>query len=90
MAAEPFLTRHAILRYQQRVATLSEEEIARAIDCPAVRRAIEIGAPFVRLGGGQRLVLDGPRIVTVLPRGHRPQRMSLARFDFREGRDAQS
>lgn len=87
--AAPILTRHAIIRYQERVAALPEAEIARALDCPAVHRAIEIGAPFVRLGGGQRLVLDGPRIVTVLPRGHRPQRMSLAKVDFRGGRDAQ-
>ncbi|WP_086619233.1 hypothetical protein [Erythrobacter tepidarius] len=68
--AEPFLTRHAIQRYRERVADLPAAEIWRALDVPAVRVAIEFGARFVRLAGGQRVVLEENRIVTILPRDH--------------------
>lgn len=70
---EVFLTRHAIKRYQERVADLPAPEIWRALDIPAIRIAIDFGARFVRLSGGQRAVLRGDRIVTILPRDHRLQ-----------------
>lgn len=61
------LTHHAAERYQDRVADIPRAEILAAIDTPAVRAAVAFGAQYVRLGTGQRLVLDGNRIVTVLP-----------------------
>lgn len=67
---EPYLTRHAIQRYRERVADVPAAEIWRVLDCPAVRTAIVFGARFVRLAGGQRLVLEQDRIVTVLPSNH--------------------
>jgi len=77
--AEPFLTRHAIQRYRERVADVPAAEIWRALDCRAVRVAIEFGARFVRLSGGQRVVLVKNRIITILPRDHLPGRMDPAR-----------
>lgn len=86
-----FLTRHAIQRYRERVADLPAAEIWRALDCPAVRVAIEFGARFVRLSGGQRVVLEENRVVTILPRNR--GRAALARRNDRqlndEGGDAQ-
>jgi hypothetical protein len=67
-----FLTRHAIQRYRERVADLPACEIWRALDIPAVRIAIDFGARFVRLSGGQRVVLDQHRVVSILPRDYRP------------------
>lgn len=68
--SEPYLTWHAIQRYRERVADVPAADIWRALDIPAVRIAIEFGARFVRLAGGQRLVIEEDRIVTVLPRDH--------------------
>jgi hypothetical protein len=65
--AEVFLTRHAIQRYRERVADVPAADIWAALDCPAVRVAIDFGARFVRLGGGQRLVLEENCVVTILP-----------------------
>lgn len=67
---EAFLTRRAIERYRECVADVPLPMIRQAIDCPAVRVAIEFGARFVRLGGGQRVVLEENRVVTILPRDH--------------------
>ena len=66
--AEVFLTRHAIQRYRERVADVPAAVIWRALDIPAVRIAIDFGARYVRLAGGQRVVLEENRVVTILPR----------------------
>ncbi|GAA0760645.1 hypothetical protein FHS52_001094 [Erythromicrobium ramosum] len=66
--AEVFLTGHAIQRYRERVADVPLVEIRRALDCRAVRTAIAFGARYVRLGGGQRVLLDENRVVTILPK----------------------
>jgi hypothetical protein len=65
---EVFLTLHAIKRYRERVADVPACEIWRALDCRAVRTAIDFGARYVRLSGGQRVVLDENRVVTILPK----------------------
>ena len=80
--ADVYLTRHAIQRYRERVADVPAAEIWAALDCAAVRVAISFGARFVRLAGGQRIVLCENRVITVLPRDH--CRGSLTRL-----RDAQ-
>lgn len=66
--AEVFLTRHAIKRYRERVADVPAADIWTALDIPAVRIAIDFGARFVKLSGGQRVVLEQNRVVTILPR----------------------
>lgn len=77
---EVFLTRHAIQRYRERVADVPAAAIWAALDTPAVRIAIDFGARFVRLSGGQRIVLEQNRIVTILPRDRSPSALSR-RFD---------
>ncbi|WP_296717778.1 hypothetical protein [Erythrobacter sp.] len=65
-----YITRHAISRYRERVADVPPAAIWRALDCPAVRIAIQLGARYVRLSGGQRAVLQENRVITILPRDH--------------------
>lgn len=68
------VTRHAVARYQERIAPVSAES-ARAV-LEAAERAIELAAGFgahtVKLGNGAKLVLRGLgriRIITVLEPG---------------------
>lgn len=61
------VTSHAISRYRERVAAVSLEEAEAALSSPAIQKAADFGAPFVKLGTGQRVVLIGHRVVTVLP-----------------------
>jgi len=64
---EIHITAHAIERYIERVAPVTPDEAHAALDSAAVRCAAEIGARFVRLGTGQRIVLQGHTVVTVMP-----------------------
>lgn len=64
------ITHHALERYAERVASLDEEAIRRALDCPAIRAAIAFGAPYVRLASGHCVALEGDCVVTVLPKEH--------------------
>ena len=61
------VTAHAIERYRERVTDGTDDQIRAAIDCPAVRAAAQIGACYVRLHGGQRIVLKDYTVVTVMP-----------------------
>lgn len=61
------ITTHAIARYRQRVADVSEQEARAAISSKTVELAADFGAPFVRLGTGQRVVIANGVVVTVLP-----------------------
>jgi hypothetical protein len=64
------VTQHAVDRALERVPGLKSEAQAYCLLTSwAVHKAIEIGAPFVRLGTGQRIVLMEDRVITVLPRG---------------------
>ncbi|MFA6219621.1 MAG: hypothetical protein WC692_07550 [Erythrobacter sp.] len=86
--SQVFLTRHAIKRYRERVADVPAAAIWQALDCRAVRIAIEFGARYVRLGSGQRVVLEENRVVTILPRGHQPGRLDPARDGLYDDGDA--
>lgn len=59
---------HAIVRYQERVANVTAAQALAALTSPVIRRAAEFGAPYVKLGGGQHVVLEGSTVVTVLPK----------------------
>lgn len=61
------VTRHAIDRYRQRVADLTDDEIAAILDSPTIRDAIAFGCRSVKLGTGHRVVLRGDKVVTVNP-----------------------
>ena len=67
------ITTHAVERYQERVANVAEETARAALNSPAVRLAAQIGAPYVKLGTGQRIALKGHSVVTVLSSTHRPK-----------------
>lgn len=80
------VTRHAAERYLERVdGRLTMAEAIEALSSPAINRAAEFGAPFVTLGTGQRVVLDGRCVVTVLPAGTWAATLDPAR-DARHGR----
>lgn len=63
----PALTDHAILRYQSRVANVPREQIEQAIDTPAFRAAMQIGAKAVILSNGIRAIIHDGVIVTFSP-----------------------
>lgn len=63
------ITAHALLRAIERIPGITTEIEARAIlGVAAVELAARFGAPFVKLGTGQRVVLVDNRVVTILPR----------------------
>lgn len=65
------VTQHAVQRYQERVSNLPDEQVRASLAAnPAVRRAVNFGAPFVKLPGGQRVVLYKGRVITILPKDH--------------------
>jgi hypothetical protein len=66
-AAGLFVSPHAIRRYQERVADVSDDEAYEALSSRAVVCAAQFGAHYVKLSGGQRVVVDGGSVVTVLP-----------------------
>ena len=62
------ITRHTAQRYLEMV----EEHLPHAVvldrlSSPAIEAAARFGASYVRLAGGQRIVLVGQYAVTVLP-----------------------
>ncbi len=61
------ITTHAIQRYQERIANVPDDQARAAMNTHATRTAIAFGAPFVKLGSGHRIVIDGDTLVTVLP-----------------------
>jgi hypothetical protein len=60
------VTRHAIMRYRERVADLPDAAVRDALSSPAIQCAADFGARTVKLGTGQRVVLDGATVVTVV------------------------
>lgn len=62
------ITQHAIKRCIERIPGIFTEESARAaLSTKAIERAAQFGAKYVRLGTGQRVVIENSRIITVLP-----------------------
>lgn len=61
------VTGHAIMRYQERIENVPEEVARKALSSPIVQLAAIMGAPYVRLGTGQRIVIEDGHVVTGLP-----------------------
>jgi len=61
------ITAHAVQRYQERVADVPVLEAMEALSCDAVKAAIKFGAKVVKLHGGQRIIIQGQSVVTVIP-----------------------
>ena len=65
------VTMHAAERYCERVnpaLTVSQARSAIAAHASAIECAIAFGAHVVRIGTGQKLVIEGDAVVTVAPR----------------------
>lgn len=71
----PHVTRHAILRYLDRVWDIPEDKLLAPMQTDSVRRAIVFGAGKIKLENCH-LVIDQGRIVTVLGKNMRPHRKS--------------
>lgn len=65
------VTKHAIERFQQRVAAVDHDAAIAALTSPAIQTAVEFGARHVILGGGQRVVIAQGSVVTVLTKVRR-------------------
>jgi hypothetical protein len=65
------VTQHAAQRWSERVRPCSRDEAVAEIASheKAIQAAAEFGAHAVKLPSRHRLVLDGVRVVTVLPEG---------------------
>lgn len=66
------VTRYAMDRYRERVADLTDHEIFAALTGPAFELAAEIGAPFVKLCTGHRVVIREGTVITILTPDHSP------------------
>lgn len=65
------VTMHAAERWVERVnpaLTVSQARSAIAAHTRAIETAIAFGAHVVRIGTGQKLVIEGDTVVTVAPR----------------------
>lgn len=68
MNLQLYVSLHAAQRYCERVnPRLTIAEAIDELQSTAIRKAAEFGAPYVKLGTGQRIVLQGWSVVTVLP-----------------------
>lgn len=67
---KPHITSHAISRYRARVEPVSYAEARQALLSKAVQAAVDFSegtTTYVRLPGGQRIVIEHNAVVTVLP-----------------------
>ena len=55
------------MRYQERVANVSDAEAVAILTSPAVTLAASFGARFVRLASNHRIVIVDNSVVTILP-----------------------
>lgn len=90
---ELFVTPHAIARYRERVEDVPAIAVHHRLNASAFQIAADFGARYVRFAKGQRAVIIDHRVVTILPDGHAPGRLSMERdhlFDDGGQADAQS
>lgn len=62
------VTLHAIARYQERVEDVPAIEVVQRLNAPVFVQAADFGAPYVRMTGGQRAVIEDWTVVTILPK----------------------
>lgn len=60
---------HAVLRYLERVKGIDIAAIRAEMDCPALAKADEFGCPVVIGKNGERMVIRGGIVVTVIAKG---------------------
>lgn len=61
------VSKHAIVRYRERIraCSITDARAAILLHSRALEAAAAMGARIVRLGDGSRLILDGLTVVTV-------------------------
>lgn len=64
------------MRYRERVEAVCYAEVRARLTVPVILLASEVGAPFVRLAGGQRVVIKDDTVVTVLPADIHPSKLA--------------
>jgi hypothetical protein len=67
----------------ERVRRCTYDEALEALSSPVIQRAAAFGAHFVRLSGGQRIVIEDDVVTTVLPAAHyrrQVRRFGLSRY----------
>ncbi len=69
---------HAVLRWLERVKGVDIEAIRAEMQTPTLALADEFGAPVLIGRNGERLVIRGGVVVTVLAKGHPPHRRKRA------------
>jgi hypothetical protein len=74
------VTHHALERFVERVAPCSLEEARERIleHARAIEKAAEFGCEVVRCGSGERLILDGTRVLTVYAAHNLPRQCRSA------------
>lgn len=76
----PHVTLHAARRFIERVnPRLTIPEAIAALNTPAIRAAVRFGAPYVKLGTGQRVLISGHAVVAVLSVDARPWTLGSGR-----------
>lgn len=80
------VTSHAISRYRTRVAPVDYEAARAALSSPTIAKAAEFGAKAVKLGSGQRVLLNGATVVTVLPKIYHKACLRTERDRFHQER----
>ncbi len=73
------VTAHAISRFRERVARVSEAEARAALTSRTICLAADQHAPFVKLGTGQHVVIEDHRVITVLPADTHPSALRTER-----------
>jgi len=75
------VTSHALTRAMERIPGMTcEADARRTLTCAAVELAADIGAPFVKLGTGQHVVVRDHTVITVLPKDKHIGTMSRDRW----------
>ena len=82
------VSEHAIARYRERVAPVSEKQAREVLGGEFIRKACEFGADTIVLRNGSIVVIEGDCVVTVLPKGSRPMPPKRARKRRRKARAA--
>ena len=76
--AELHITAKAIERFREHVADMPAIEVCRCLNSEVMQTALDFGAPFVKLSGGQRAVIKLGRVVTILTKDHLMSSLSRA------------
>lgn len=70
------ITAHAIMRFQERVANLPDDEVRAFLLRPSILIAANLGTCDVILPSGHRVVVSDNTVITICPKRTRRRRKS--------------